>query len=85
LGYCQKVIKHYGCGNLQDCSNSTDVHEAKLLSLDISKAWFDLGWKPTLDIDQTIEFTVDWYKRYRTENVNEICVNQISKFVQMSS
>jgi CDP-glucose 4,6-dehydratase len=81
----QKVIKNYGCGTLRDCSNTDAVHEAKLLALDISKAWFELDWKPTLDIDQTIKITVDWYKQYSSQDVYKICVNQIEQFTQISS
>ncbi|NLD92032.1 MAG: CDP-glucose 4,6-dehydratase, partial [Fibrobacter sp.] len=65
----QKVVKYYGTGKLKDCSNSYALHEAKLLSLDIAKARFELGWKPTLDINETIDLTVDWYKKYLVEDV----------------
>jgi len=56
------------------------LHEAKLLMLDISKAKFQLGWEPRLNIDQTVELTVDWYTRYRTEEVYSICLDQIKQF-----
>jgi len=71
------ITNHY----LKDLSNSNDLHEANLLMLDISKAKFQLGWEPRLNIDQTVELTVDWYKRYKSENVLSLCLNQISKFV----
>jgi len=65
---------------LKDLSNPNDLHEAKLLMLDISKAKFQLGWEPRLNINQTVELTVDWYKRYRTEEVYKICLNHIKQF-----
>ncbi|MHB9141273.1 MAG: GDP-mannose 4,6-dehydratase, partial [Paludibacter sp.] len=71
------ITNHY----LKDLSNRNDLHEAKLLMLDISKAKFQLGWEPRLNIEQTVELTVDWYKRYKTENIYEICIQQIQKFV----
>jgi len=67
--------------HLRDLSNPNDLHEAKLLMLDISKAKFQLGWEPQLNIDQTVELTVDWYKRYKTEEVYSVCLSQIKKFV----
>jgi CDP-glucose 4,6-dehydratase len=76
-----KVIANYKSGELRDLSNPGDLHEAKLLMLDITKAKFQLGWEPRLNIDQTVKLTVDWYKRYKTENVFELCVEQIQKFV----
>ena len=76
----EKVVKYYGNGEIKDVSNPNELHEAKLLALDISKARFLLGWKPTLDIEETIEMTVEWYKKYKTENVYELCKSQIQKF-----
>lgn len=76
-----KVVRKYGSGQLLDVSNSENVHEAKLLSLDISKSWFELGWKPTLDIDETIEYTVHWYKEYKNLDVYQMCKKQIQAFV----
>lgn len=73
----EKIVKNYGKGNLKDISNSNALHEAKLLLLDITKSRFELGWKPTLTIDESIELTAEWYKRYKNENVYELCVEQI--------
>ena len=39
-------------------------HESKLLSLNIQKAKKELLWEPRLTLDETIKFTVDWYKFY---------------------
>lgn len=77
----ENVIKNYGKGELKDISNPNELHEAKLLALDIAKARFELGWKPTLNIDETIEMTVEWYREYRNKNVYELCVKQIQKFL----
>ena len=30
----------------------------------ISKAKFQLGWEPKMDISETVALTIDWYKRY---------------------
>lgn len=39
-------------------------HEAKLLSLNIHKAKKELNWRPRLNLKQTINLTIDWYKSY---------------------
>ncbi len=75
-----KVVENYGRGELCDLSNSNAVHEAKLLMLDISKAKFELGWEPRMNIDETVALTVEWYKEYKYENVYSICLKQIEKF-----
>ena len=76
-----KVIHNYGKGELKDISDPNILHEAKLLMLDISKAKFMLDWEPRMNINQTIEFTVDWYKRYSYENMYTVCINQIKKYI----
>ena len=75
------VIKEYGKGILKDLSDPNALHEAKLLMLDISKAKFQLGWEPRMNINQCIALTVDWYKRYNTENVYQLCKKQIEKYL----
>lgn len=75
-----KLTEAYGAGSLKDASNPDAPHEAKLLTLDISKARRRLGWQPRLTIDESIRLTVDWYRRYRTENVYDLCMEQISYY-----
>jgi len=76
----EKVIKYYGKGNWKDTSNLNEVHEAKLLNLYTSKARFLLGWKPMLNVNEAIKMTVEWYKKYQTEDVSKICEDQIESF-----
>lgn len=74
------IVKNYGMGKLNDISDPNALHEAKLLTLDISKAKFYLGWEPRMDFNQCITLTVDWYKRYRNEDVYQLCVEQINTY-----
>lgn len=78
-----KVIENYGKGSLMDLSNPNALHEAKLLMLDISKAKFRLGWEPRMNINKTVELTVDWYKRYKNEDPYSLSMSQIEKYVQL--
>lgn len=75
-----KLTEAYGTGRLKDASDPDAPHEAQLLTLDISKARRRLGWQPRLTIDESIRLTVDWYRRYRTENVYDLCMEQISQY-----
>ncbi len=77
----EKVVNEYGRGEIRDLSDPNALHEAKLLMLDISKAKFYLGWEPRMNIDQTIALTTDWYKEYRTSQVNALCIRQIKEFL----
>lgn len=76
-----ELVKHYGYGELKDSSDSSAVHEAQLLMLDITKAKMRLGWKPRLNLQQCLTLVADWYKRYKSENVYDLCVREINEFL----
>jgi len=58
------------------------LHEAGLLKLDITKAVNLLEWKPKLDFEQTVKFTIEGYltEIKSTENLYEARVEQIKKY-----
>jgi len=76
----ERIVKYYGRGELRDVSDSNALHEASLLMLDISKARVRLGWEPRTDIERCCQMTADWYRRYTSENVYDLCVEQINDF-----
>ncbi|MFH1666486.1 MAG: CDP-glucose 4,6-dehydratase [Elusimicrobiota bacterium] len=78
----KKVIRCYGNGRCREDPEKDSPHEAGLLALDISKAKKYLAWMPALSIDEAVDMTVEWYKKYRQEDVYGICVNQINRFVK---
>jgi CDP-glucose 4,6-dehydratase len=59
-------------------------HEAGLLKLNCDKALYDFKWQPTLDIQELIEFTGDWYYNYyrKQEDVVDFTTNQIFSYEQ---
>ncbi|MBR3453782.1 MAG: CDP-glucose 4,6-dehydratase [Bacteroidaceae bacterium] len=75
-----EVIGKYGKGELRDVSSTNALHEAQLLLLNIDKAKSMLGWHPRMNAHSSVDFVVDWYKRYRDEDVYEICLEQIERF-----
>lgn len=76
-----KLIANYGKGELKDMSDPNAVHEANLLMLDISKAKFKLGWEPRMNIDECMALVADWYKRYKIEDVYNLCIEEIEKYL----
>ena len=74
------VVDKYGKGSLKDVSVPTNLHEANLLMLDITKASVQLKWKPKMNIEQCIALTIDWYKRYKFEPVLNLCYEQINYY-----
>lgn len=77
-----KIIDNYGAGKLNKINLNDKLHEAQLLTLDIKKAQSRLGWNPRLTLDETVEFTVEWYKNYKTLDVYDLCANQILKYTE---
>jgi len=75
-----ELIKNFGYGELKDTSDPNAVHEAKLLMLNINKAKKELGWQPRMNMQQCMNLVADWYKRYKTENVYQLCIEEINKF-----
>lgn len=80
----EKVISVYGKGNVIDVSNADQPHEATLLMLNIDKAKKLLSWYPRLTIDEMLDFTIDWYKNYKKQDVYKLCVKQIERFMNVN-
>jgi CDP-glucose 4,6-dehydratase len=57
-------------------------HEAGFLALDSSRAASLLGWKPSFDVIQSIDKTIDWYDQYfenpSLANIRAFTLSQIS-------
>ena len=77
-----ELVKNFGFVELKDSSELNAVHEARFLMLDINKAKIHLGWKPRLNMQQCITLVADWYKRYKTDNVYNLCIEEINKFLE---
>ena len=74
------LIENFGSGEWIDRSEGKKLHEANLLSLDISKARNYLKWHPVLSFEETVRFTVEWYRNYSKTNVLELCRRQIQDY-----
>lgn len=72
-------IKKWGSGKWIDGSDNSEHYEAKTLSLDISKSYFLLNWKPRLNVDEALNLTVDWYKNY-SKGAYALCMKQIQEY-----
>lgn len=54
------VVSAWGSGTYTVAHNA-DFHEARLLTLDASKARSRLGWKPSFTAGEAVEWSVGWY------------------------
>ena len=80
----EKFLIGMNKGTWLDTSDKANLHEATLLNLDCSKAFYYLNWKPTFNIDQCIKLVTEWYSEYEKNDVYKICVAQISQYTQVA-
>jgi CDP-glucose 4,6-dehydratase len=74
-----EVFKYWP-GKYNLVTSNDMLHEAKLLSLDISKAKNELKWSPVWNFESTIINTISWYKN--TESITEYTIHQIDQYIQ---
>ena len=78
--------------DFKDASNAYNVtdnikfHEAGLLKLNCDKALFFLKWKSTLNYQQTVKITGDWYYKYYSSSngMYEYTLDQIKKYQEFA-
>ena len=65
-------------------SESSEPHEAGLLSLDASLAKKSLGWHDKLKFTDAIKWTTNWYQKVDTnENARDVTLEQIENFLSL--
>jgi len=83
-----EMEKYWDNVRWNDCSqDGAHVHEAGLLKLNCDKALFELDWVPTLQFEETVRMTVEWYKNYYEndqDGVHEFTMGQISEYLQFA-
>ena len=74
------AVTCYGQGSVR-VQRRDNLHEATLLTLDITKARRRLGWIPSYTAAQAVAATVEWYKRfYAGEEMSSFTEEQIKNF-----
>jgi CDP-glucose 4,6-dehydratase len=54
--------------------------ESRLLTLNSSKARINLDWKEKFGIEETLQWTADWYRHLNPERITQI---QVEKFLEL--
>jgi CDP-glucose 4,6-dehydratase len=76
-----RITNLWGANAGYKIQETDKLHEATYLKLDISKAINRLNWKPTWNIEQSLELIVEWYKIFNNnENIRNISLKQIQLF-----
>lgn len=76
--FCQK----WGDGQQWENISSNGPHEANFLKLDCSKMKNVFNWKPTWNIEDALEKTIEWTKAYLNgDDINRCIDKQIDEFI----
>ena len=83
-----EMSKYWNKVKWKDVSKSGNhVHEAGLLKLNCDKALFDLDWKSTLQFQETVKMTLEWYKNYyqnKTKSMHDFTISQIDSYTKVA-
>jgi CDP-glucose 4,6-dehydratase len=76
-----RVVAQWGDGATWAHDPESGVHEAHLLKLDSTKARTLLGWRPKLDVEHSVDWTVNWYRAHASGiNMRDFTRKQIDEF-----
>lgn len=64
-------------------ATSSGPHEAAMLSLDCSKAYRELGWAPTLSLEEAFALTAQWYRHFH-ETGTTVTDSQLDYYVNVA-
>jgi len=84
-----EMAKYWDHVRWNDISQSeVHLHEAGLLKLNCDKALFDLNWLPTLQFEETVRMTVQWYKtyyEYQEDSMYDFSMEQITEYMNLAN
>ncbi|EPA05223.1 CDP-glucose 4,6-dehydratase [Candidatus Nitrosarchaeum limnium] len=80
----EKITEQWSKDIRWDVDNGTNPHEENHLRLNCSKANSRLEWMPKLNVEQGLEWTIQWYKQYeQNKDMKEITEQQIEEFQKL--
>jgi CDP-glucose 4,6-dehydratase len=84
-----EMAKYWKNIRWNDTSQSEDhLHEAGLLKLNCDKALFDLNWTPSLQFEETVRMTAQWYKAFyenNTDSMYAFSLSQITEYTKLAN
>ena len=79
----RRFLDEWGDGDWLDKSDPRQPHEAKTLRLSVDKAMWELRWRPRWAVDEAVQRTAEWYRRWHAEGASprELCEEQIEAWL----
>jgi CDP-glucose 4,6-dehydratase len=82
----ERARTSFGQGEIAFAANLASLHEARLLSLDVSKARSELGIQSRLSLEKSIDMTMLWYKNYlEGVDAQDLCEADLRLFSEVSA
>ncbi len=84
----KKLSESWSSSKWEIAKNEKTFYESKLLKLNCDKALSLINWKPTLDFENTMRFTSEWYYNFYEEkdiDIYEKCCRQIKEFSNINN
>ncbi|MGC2273913.1 MAG: CDP-glucose 4,6-dehydratase, partial [Candidatus Sulfotelmatobacter sp.] len=79
-----RMAQIWGDGAAWVSDTMPGVHESATLKLDSSKARVELGWRPRLDLEAALDWTVCWYRDWqRGADMHAATRAQIARYQQL--
>ena len=79
----EKTIQILGKGSVFIVEKDAHKHEAGLLHLNCDKSNHLLGWNPVWNFEQTVNTTIEWYKKYlNSANPKELSLSNINQYME---
>jgi CDP-glucose 4,6-dehydratase len=77
----EESVRLWGAGASCSYTQEVGVPEAKFLRLDSSKSKNELGWKPIMSVEEAVDWTIEWYRKYYSgASAFELCQEQIELY-----
>jgi CDP-glucose 4,6-dehydratase len=77
----EKMTNFWGNGASWILDPDQGVHEAGYLKLDASRAGKDLNWTPRLNLENALDWLVQWYRASQSRaDMNSFSINQIQQY-----
>ena len=75
------IIHHFGKGQVETIGSNDHHHEAMLLQLNCDKSHQILKWEPRWNVEETLKYTAEWYKKVLGgKSAEEITKLQVQKY-----
>lgn len=79
----RKLCGKWGKGAAYEINKGKHPHEAACLRLDCVKAQKKLGWRPSWDLETSLDKIIEWTKVYqKKDNLRQLSCSQIEEFMR---